>query len=1098
MPAVSDALEIKVLGPVEVSRGGERVLRRAPLQRRLLAALLSGWGRPVSVDSLVDAMWGADAPADARSSLMVSLHRLRRALGDPRKITHEAGGYLIQVTADEFDAKAFEESVAAARKARSGGRLERSAADYAAALRLWRGDPYADIPALGLVAREAHRLEEERLLVSQERFEVSIDLGTPDPLIGEIEELARSHPFRERLAALRMLAMYRLGRQAEALQVFHESRGSLREELGIDPGPLLQRVHEAVLRSDERLDGLATESLDGEWAPLDRRRADAGPAAPASPRELPADAVGFTGREAALTELDAARLGSPDEGIPPAAVVVIAGMAGVGKTSAAVHWAHRIASEYPDGQLFVNLRGFSAEPALRPIEALGSLLRSLGLTGDQVPTAPDEAAARLRTVTAGKRVLILLDNASAAEQVIPLLPGGSGSLVIVTSRNQLGDLLAQHSGFLLELAPLIPAEAERLLKTLLRMPRSSDQPEIGALAERCGYLPLALRIAAASLTGRPHLGLAEYTRRLAVGSQVSTLRIGDSPATAVRATFDHSYTALPDEVRNVFRLIGIAPVRSLAVQTVSVLADLPMEDTERAVEHLVNAHVINRDGRGRFSLHDLIRDYAGSLVEAGAPERLAALRRLFDWYVGMAGAACELRYPGHARLAQADQPKGPLQIEDAAQAANWLDDERENLLAVARHAADHGEGAVAWKLADILRVDAWMELSGADFLALGHTALKGAREARSPAGEAAAELGLATACRRVHDTSGAIRHAERAIELAQQVKWDAGLAAALSTVVHACMLTGRLREALAYAQRALAMTRADGRLRAQSVNLGSLGVVRGHLGDLRQKMLLHAAGLRIAEAVGSAGLQAAHLRNLVKVALDLGLLDRAEEYLDRAMRLEPDKEETARVLRIAAHLYAARGEHDTALRYAESALSQADEPGYRQEHIWVLTAIAMVLNRLGRHGEAVAAAGRGLHETAADVDEGRIEALLERAVGRIELGEIEAAKADAATMLALAREGGFRIGEGLALNVAAEAAIRSGEPSGAHAPVGQALEIFRRCGHRAGESWSLWLLGAAARAEGDRVARDEHWSRVEQIHQEIGAPLPARFKMDRD
>jgi tetratricopeptide (TPR) repeat protein len=294
------------------------------------------------------------------------------------------------------------------------------------------------------------------------------------------------------------------------------------------------------------------------------------------------------------------------------------------------------------------------------------------------------------------------------------------------------------------------------------------------------------------------------------------------------------------------------------------------------------------------------------------------------------------------------------------------------------------------------------------------------------------------------------------------------------------------------------MTRADGRLRAQSVNLGSLGVVRGYLGDLRQRRRLHNAGLRIAEAIGGAGLQAAHLRNLAKVSMDLGLLDLAQEYLDRAMRLEPDKEETGRVLRVAAHLYAARGEHDTALRYAESALSQADEYGYQLERIWMLTAVAMVLNRLGRHEEAVAAAGRALHETAADVKEGRIEALVERAVGRIELGEIEAAKADAATMLALAREGGFRIGEGLALNVAAEAAIRSGEPSRAHVSVGQALEIFRRCGHRAGESWSLWILGAAAQAEGDRAAREVHWSRVEQIHWEIGAPLPARFKMERD
>lgn len=1097
MQAVPGALEFKVLGPMEVLRDGERLLRRASLQRRLLATLLAGSGGAVAADSLVDAVWEGAPPSDARSSLMVCVHRLRRSLGDPRRIVHRANGYRIRVSSEEFDAMAFGELSAAARKARSAGELERSASLFAAAARLWRGEPYAGLPAYGPVAQEALRLDEERVLMGQEWFEVELDLGARDPLGGEIEALARNHPFRERLTALRMLAMYRAGRQAEALQVFHESRMTLRDEMGIDPGALLQRLYEAVLRRDERLDTVSTASLDTVWTPLKRRRARTEVAARAVPRELPADVAGFTGREASMGDLEAMRLGRPEEGIPPAAVVVIAGMAGVGKTSAATHWAHRIAGEYPDGQLFVNLRGFSGDPMLRPIEALGSLLRSLGLDSDQIPTEPDEAAARLRTETMGKRVLLLLDNAASAEQVIPLLPGGSGSLVIVTSRNRLGDLLAQSGAAFLDLAPLAPDEAERLLKSLLRMPRSSDRPEVGVLARQCGYLPLALCIAAASLAGRRPSDLAEYTKRLEEGGQTSRLRVGDSPATALRATFDRSYKALPDESRAVFRLIGVVPLRSFAVEAVSVLADSSMEATERAVEYLLNANMIDRDSRGRLHLHDLIRDYADSLVGPRAPERVSALGRLFDWYVGMADAACAHRYPGRARLVHPHRPAGPLKIEDAEQAAVWLDGERGNLLSIARYAAEHGDGSVSWKLADILRSDAWAQLSGADFLALGHAALAGARKEGDLHGEAVAELGLSTAYRKANDFRESIRHAERTIDLARRIGWAAGQASALNNLTHACMATGRLRDAVGHVESALAMNRADGRLRAQSINLGELGMIRGALGDPRQERRLYLEGLELAERTGGTGLQKAHLCNLVEVSVELGLVGSAEKHLGQAMRLDEDTVKSERVAETAAYLYAAVGEYDAALGHAESALRRAEERGNRSDRVSRLTAVAMALNRIGRHEEAAETAGRALDEAGPDLRGKRLEALAERAVGRMETGEFEAARADSKAMLALALAGGYRIGEGLARNVAAEAAIRGGGPGGAD-QAQLALEIFRSAGHRPGESWSLWLLGTAARAAGDRAAAKRYWGQVAQVHLETRTPVPARFAMDAD
>lgn len=1100
MHAASGALEIKVLGPVEVSRDGERLLLRASLQRRLLAALLAGSGRPVTVGALLEAVWDDPEPDTARRSLLVHMHRLRRSLGDPTRILHQAGGYRIRVSADEFDAGAFDELAAAARRARAEGALERSVAEFEAAAGLWRGAPYDDIPASGLIAREVQRLELERFQVSQELLEVGLDLGRHDSLTGALETLTEAHPFRERLTALRMLALYRAGRQAEALQVYRWSRSVLREEIGVDPGPVLQRVHEAILRRDQRLDLVAAGSLDGEWVPLERpsappRRAEARPV----PRELPANVNEFTGREDVLRELEAARLGDPAEGIPPSAAVVIAGMAGVGKTSAAVHWAHRIADDYPDGQLFLNLRGFSAVPPLRPVEALAAMLRSLGLHRDQIPTEPDEAAARMRTETAGRRMLVVLDNAGSAEQVIPLLPGGSDAFVIVTSRSRLGDFLAQYGGYLLRLDPLTPVEAERLLKTLLRLPRSAERPEIAELARRCGNLPLALRIAAASLTDQPQLDTAAFARRLATGGELATLRIGDSPNTAMRATFDRSYTALPETVRRVFRLMGVAPVRSFSAESVSVLADADRETAEQAMGHLVNAHMVGRDERGRYHLHDLIRAYADDLLEAGDPERTAALDRLFDWYVESADVASGHRYSEYARLGKPDSQAGPPDLADPELAGRWLDEEGENLIGLARYAAAHGRGCVAWRLADILRGHAWTHLSAADCIELGRAALQGALGERSASGEAVAHLALATAHHRAADYAAVLSHASRAIDLARRIGWDVGRASAHHLMALACSLRGRPREAVEHAEAALAINRAAGRLRGQSVNLGALAMARGELGDLREEMRLHTAGLDIAERIGDPVLEASHLRDMAVAAVDLGRIDAAEKHLDRIVRIDAGTEGgtlDSGTSRAMAALYSALGEHGTALRYAEAAVRAAGKRSDRTRRAAGMARIATALCGLGRYEEAVEAAERALIAAGPDRSEEGIAVLSSRAVGRIETGRFDAARADAQRLLEVATEGEYRVAEGMALNALAEVGLRGSAPEGAADRAREALGILEGAGHRAGEAWSLWLLGLAERSRGDEAAAERLWRRVERIYTEIGAPVPARFGLD--
>lgn len=1095
MQAGPDALRFRVLGPIEVSLGGEPLLLRAPLQRKLLAALLAGSGRVVSVDALTDALW-KDLPSDqARKALLVCLHRLRRALREPERITLEPDGYRIRVAAYECDAAAFDDLASAARRERGAGRFERAAVLYERAVQLWRGGAYADVSEIGLISAEADRLDEGRLLARQELLETRLDLGRPDSVIGDLEALARDHPFRERLIALRMLALHRAGRQAEALQVYRESRRTLGEELGIEPGRLLQRVHEAVLRGDERLATVATASLDGAWVPLAELRIEPAAPAPAVPRELPADVIGFTGRDGELRDLEAARLGEEDEGIPPSPVVVISGMAGVGKTASAVHWAHRIASDYPDGQLFLNLRGYSAVPELQPIEALTAMLRSLGLDSDQVPPEADQAAARFRTETAGKRLLLLLDNAASAEQVAPLLPGGPGSLVIVTSRNQLGDLLARHGGFLLDQAPLAPDEALELLRSVLRVPRSAPRSAMVELARRCGYLPLALRIAAANLVDQPRLGISGFTQRLSSGSQLAALRIGDSPAAAMRATFDGSYTALRDDARGVFRLLGIAPVRSLPVDAVAVLADASPAVTERAVEQLVNVHMVNRVEHGRLNLHDLIREYANDLVDEADPARTGALERLFEWYVDMADAACRVLYRGAARLLDPDRPLSVPHMDDAERARRWLDEERDNLIAVARHAGDHGHGSRAWMLADILRLHTWSQGDSVGLLAHGEAALSGARADGSLPGEAVAELVLSAAYHSARRYAEVVAHAERAIMLSRRIGWEAGEASARHTATLACWQIGRLRDALEHSEAALAVNRAKGRLRAQCVNLGALGVVHGFLGALREELRLHTEALGLAEEIGDSGLQSVELHCLAQTSIDLGLLRAAEEFEARAMKIDADRgagELSAAAAETMAALCASLGEYDSALSYAEAFVRHGETRGDRKWTADGLISVAVALNRLGRHAEAESAATRAL-DVGGGLAEILINGLIERAAARIGLGEFASAGADARRALERARECGYRLREGKALNLMAELRLHEGEAGGARELASQALDDHRSSGYRAGAAWSLWILGRAAQREGDDVAARRYRREVEEIYAAMGAPVPARF-----
>ncbi|WP_067140004.1 AfsR/SARP family transcriptional regulator [Microtetraspora malaysiensis] len=621
-------MEFGVLGPLAVRSDGEAMRLTAAKQQTLLAALLCHANAPVSLERLMEALW-EEPPASATANLRLYVHRLRRTLQAPQRITSHGSGYLLAVRPGELDADRFGELAAEAGRARESGDLNRAGELLTEALALWRGKAYGDIAQTPLIRETAARLEEERLRAVEERADIDLALGRHAEVVPELTLLVDEHPYREVPRHHLMLALYRSGRQSEALEVFRRTRALLIEELGIEPGPELRLLHEAMLRGEVDL-----------W-PSPR------PSSPPVPRELPVGTYGFTGRADAIEALDEALAGDHGGTGGPVALTVIAGPAGVGKTALGVHWAQRIMHRFPNGQLYLNLRGYSAEPRLRPLEALTALLRALGTPPQRMPSDTAQAAALYRSLMAGRRMLVLLDNAASAEQVRPLLPGTLGCLVVVTSRNRLSGLIVREGARRITLDVLTPAEARELFVSFLGERRVTAEPEaVAEVAELCGRLPLALRIAATHLADRPLRRIADYAAELAEGNRLAALEISGDSGTAVRAALDESYETLAPEERRMFRLLGIAPGTDFTMETAAAASDRSTEQTVRLLDRLAAAHLLDERVAGRFAFKDLVRLYAQAQARAedSDDERGEAVRRVYRWYLSGAESAADLLY----------------------------------------------------------------------------------------------------------------------------------------------------------------------------------------------------------------------------------------------------------------------------------------------------------------------------------------------------------------------------------------------------------------------------------------------------------------------
>ncbi|MFF0298922.1 BTAD domain-containing putative transcriptional regulator [Kitasatospora sp. NPDC004614] len=673
----AEALRFQVLGPVQAWRGDAPLALGSPQQQAVLVALLLGEGRPVTTDDLVDGIWGDRTPPQAVAALRTYISRLRSVLEPNREVRKPAevlvsvsDGYALRISPESMDLAVFEQRVAEAANARADGAFRAAHDGLVSALDLWSGRPLPGVPG-PYAESQRSRLTERRLTVAEERCAMALEIGLHADVVSELNSLSTAHPLRERLRELLMLALYRSGRQAESLGVYADTRKLLIEELGVEPGTALAAMHARILAGDPDL--MAVLAVPPKLA-----AEESAPFVP--PAQLPADVSDFSGRSKIVNELrDVLRAGSGQ------AVVVtsLAGIGGVGKTTLAVHVAHLLRPDFPDGQLYVDLRGAGASPA-DPAVVLGDFLHALG--APDAPDSLDQRAALYRSLLADKRMLILLDNARDAQQLRPLIPGVSGNAVMVTSRSRLAEIPGAH---LVDIEELTPDEALALFSAIVGVERVAAEPEAALqVVTFCGFLPLAVRIAAARLASRPRWSVSDLARRLAdQRNRLQELQLGNL---AVETTLGLGYAQLQPEEARAFRLLALVDSPDLPLAAVAALLGTAEQEAEDLAEALVEANMLECFTPGRYRYHDLLRLYAQRQnVKTGDPEnQQAALLRLLDLLHATIRNAVHVLEPDDEPMEPLHTAQAPgLPFSDTATAREWLRSEVAVLLGTVEAAA---------------------------------------------------------------------------------------------------------------------------------------------------------------------------------------------------------------------------------------------------------------------------------------------------------------------------------------------------------------------------------------------------------------------------
>ncbi|WP_412543121.1 tetratricopeptide repeat protein [Longispora sp. K20-0274] len=1017
-------MRVGLLGPVTVWHDGTALPLGPAMQRAVLALLALDAGRVVPVERLVDGLWGEEPPNRPSGLVQTYVSRLRALLRPAGLgIDLRGNGYVLDVPPDEVDVRAFR---ALAARGLDGA----DPAPFRAALALWRGDPLADLRGTPLLDRIRAGMVEDRLVALEACLDRELRAGRHREVLPELVELHEEHPLRERFLGMLLLALYRGGRQADALQRYTDARRRLADELGLDPAPELVALHARILRNDP--------DLCPEPSP-----AGPPPRAERAPRLLPYDVRDFTGRAA-----EVAYLKTLAEDTTRAVVIsAIDGMPGVGKTTVAVHVAHALSDRFPDGQLFLDLHGYT--PGRTPVDpgaALTTLLRGLGIPEKAIPADPDDRAALWRDELAGRRVLVLLDNAAHAGQIRPLLPGTPGCLVLVTSRRRLTTL--DGAEFLL-LDVLPPDDALALFLSVAGEQPAGEEEAVAEVLRLCGYLPLALRIAAARIAHRPHRVGRLAAQLRAEHQRLAGLSIDDRDVTAA---FNLSYAELDAEQRRLFRLLGTHPGLDFEPRSVAALADRAVEDAENLLDDLVHAHLLQRAAPDRYTFHDLIRVYAAdrATTEDGAPERDAALGRLAAHYLSTAmttvtdaglrpqgpnpvGGACP------SAAVTAPVIAGTAAAGTAAEALAWLDAERANLIATA-----HLEPRLSPVLARYLEINAHY----GDAVVLHTRVVDATRDHPGIHAHALRDLGQALFLLGRYDT--ALRQLSRAGDTYRALGDRIGEARTLESAGAVYGQRGDLDRSLAHVRLALQLYRAAGERHGEGGTLITLGTAHARLGEYDQAAAAWRQALTVNRELGNRHGEGSALTGLGIVYQRTGQFDLALEYLHQALDLHRSmgsRQGEGSTLNNLAVVYGRLARYPEALDHFERARRLHAEVGNRSSEGQSLSGLGTVHERLREYDQAIV-----YHERA----------------------------------LALSREIGERNLEAQALNSLGETYRARDEPASALDRHAAALQVAQATGDVYAQAQAHEGIGHAQYALGRPVPARASWELALRMYTELG------------
>jgi DNA-binding SARP family transcriptional activator/tetratricopeptide (TPR) repeat protein len=877
---VRGELYFSLLGPVRGWREGRELDLGSPMQRLTLSVLLLNEGNIVSIEVLADALWGELVPRSASGIIRTYVHRLRRTLDayDLDSVIKTRGGaYSLEYIPDSVDVGQFRTKIDQAEVMRRGGDLSGAADRLRGALDLWAGTPLAGTRG-SYAESQRVRLEQMRVGALEQLFSVSLVLGRHSEIINDLRTSVSDEPLHERFRELLMLALYRSGRQAEALYLYEDVRKILRAELGADPGPALRALHQKILKAD------ATLLLSGRDEDVYRTKASV------TPRQLPADVGAFVGRQDSLDRLlnladEADRSGSRNP------VITIGGMAGVGKTTLAVHLAHRLSDSFPDGQLYADLRGFELDGAvLEPTEVLGGFLEALGVAPPYQPGDPAAKTALLRSLLAGRRVLILIDNARDSNQVLPLLPGSAGCFVIVTSRHELTGLVAVAGAYPVRLESLSPAEARHLLGHRIGMDRVAAEPEAaGKILDLCSRLPLALVITATRAAARPEFSLTAIAAELSAARGSLDAFVGSDRVMDIRAVFSWSFTALGYDAAMLFRLLAVHPDTDFGAAAAAALGDMQVPSIVPLLNELLAAHLIAERSPGRYSLHDLLRTYAHEeLLEKVSPDKQwAALRRLLDHYLYTARGAARLysTHPDSAPATVPDPNACSITLKSYEHAMKWFSIEYDCLLALLDRATEHGFAGHTWRLGWALRHFQDRHGYWHDLATTQRLCMEAADVLQDPEACAYAHRGLARAATRLGQRGDAQNHLEKALSLFAQLGDDLATAYTHRQFVGLLELDRDLGGALTHARAALSRFQAAGSRDGEAAVLNSVGYTLALLGKRSEGLSHCRAALALFEELGEEYGQAHSWDSLGYIHWILAEYDESVQCYSNAMRL---------------------------------------------------------------------------------------------------------------------------------------------------------------------------------------------------------------------